>query len=43
MEAQIEKEKKAIKKAFDREKAKIQAKAEVEEEEKTRLVAELEV
>ena len=41
MEAQLEKEKRQIRKAFEREKAKIEAKTEVAEEEKERLVAEL--
>ena len=34
MEAQLEKEKKAIRKQFEREKAKIEARAEVDEEAK---------
>ena len=37
----MEKEKQAIKKQFDKEKAKIEARAEVNEEEKNRLLAEL--
>ena len=43
MEAQLEKEKKAITKQFEREKAKIEARAEVDEEAKSKLLAELEV
>ena len=42
MEEQIEKEKKAIKRQFDKDKAKIEAANEVNEEEKQKLLAELE-
>lgn len=41
MEDQIENEKKEIKKKFEKQKAKIEAQAEMAEEEKSRLVEEL--
>ena len=42
MEQALEKEKQAIKKQFDKEKAKIEARAEVNEEDRDRLLKELE-